>query len=57
LKGQKVASLYQGLLNSGYHSYVWDGKNSQSASVSSGIYFVRLEVEGKSQTHKIVLMK
>ena len=57
LKGQKVASLYQGLLNSGYHSYVWDGKNSQSASVSSGIYFVKLEVEGKSQTHKIVLMK
>ncbi len=57
LKGQKVASLYQGLLNSGYHNYVWDGKNSQSASVSSGIYFVKLEVEGKSQTHKIVLMK
>ncbi|MBI9030598.1 T9SS type A sorting domain-containing protein, partial [bacterium] len=29
----------------------------QNSSVSSGIYFVKLEVEGKSQSHKIVLMK
>lgn len=57
LKGQKVSTLHTGLLNSGYHSYVWDGKNSQGASVSSGIYFVKIEVERKSQTHKIVLMK
>jgi len=57
LKGQKVSTLYKGVFNKGYHSYMWDGKNSQNSSVSSGIYFVKIEVAGKSQSHKIVLMK
>ena len=57
LKGQKVQTLYKGLFNSGYHSYVWDGKNSAGATASSGVYFVKIKVEDKYQSHKIVLMK
>ena len=57
LKGQRVITLYHGLLNSGYHSFVWDGKNNSGDLTSSGMYFIKIEVEGKFQTHKIVLMK
>ncbi len=57
LKGQRVRTLYHGLLNSGYHSFVWDGKNNAGDLTSSGMYFIKIEVEGKFQTHKIVLMK
>ncbi|NLK49507.1 MAG: T9SS type A sorting domain-containing protein [Candidatus Cloacimonetes bacterium] len=57
IKGQRVNMLYNGLLSKGHHSIVWNGLDERGTAVSSGIYFVRVEMNGISQTHKMILMK
>ena len=58
LKGQKVRSLVKESFKSGDHSVVWNGKDETGKSVSSGIYFYKLTVNGVSnQIRKCILMK
>lgn len=57
IKGQRVNMLYDGLLSKGHHSIVWSGLEERGTAVSSGVYFVRVEMNGISQTHKMILMK
>ena len=40
--GQKVATLHSGLLAPGSYSAVWDGTSDNGISLSSGVYFVRM---------------
>jgi len=59
LKGQKVKTLVNEKLDSGFHSYTWYGNDNSGKKVSSGIYFYRLKTgNGKfSSTKKMILMK
>lgn len=57
VKGQKVSSLVNANLPSGSHSVTWNGKDAQGNSVSSGIYYVRMNAGAYSSTRKIMLMK
>jgi len=50
--GQKVATLVDGHLEAGSHVVEFDGTN-----LSSGVYFYRLETNGFSKTHKMMLLK
>jgi len=50
--GRRVTTLIDGYKSVGYHSITFD-----ASGLSSGVYFVRLEVGGYKQTQKIVLMK
>lgn len=56
-KGQKVKTLFSGTLPQGEHFRVWDGKDEQNQSVSSGLYFYKIQSGNSSQTRKMVLMK
>lgn len=57
VKGQKVKALFNGELNQGKHFLRWDGQNDNGSTVSSGIYFYRIEA-GKSRINqKMMLMK
>lgn len=56
--GRLVRTLVAGSQNDGAHDVTWNGRNSLGATVGSGVYFVRLAVEGAPpQTQKIVLLK
>ncbi len=57
LLGQKVRTLVNGYQRAGSYSLQWDGTNQQGMTVSSGIYFCRLLLEGSSQTKRMVLLK
>ena len=50
--GQKVATLFEKELSVGYHEYKFD-----ASSLSSGIYFYRLESGKYSAVHKMMLLK
>ncbi len=52
LKGQKVRQLVGNQLTSGEHSIIWNGKDDNGKSVSSGIYFYQLNVNGKTEAVK-----
>lgn len=57
LKGQLVTSLINEILPEGTHHRVWNGKDSKDKAVASGIYYYRLQQEGNTATHKMLLMK
>jgi hypothetical protein len=55
--GQRVATLFDGNADAGEHTVTWEAKNSTGQSVSSGVYFYRLEAAGFSQTRKMMLLR
>jgi hypothetical protein len=57
LKGQKVRSILKEALPEGKHSVVWDGKDESGKAVGSGVYFVRLSANERTDTRKILLSK
>ncbi len=57
IKGQKVITLHDGIMTKGCHSIHWNGLDEKGGAVSSGVYFVRAEMNGRSQTHRMVLIK
>lgn len=56
LRGQKVAVLAEGELPAGKHQLAWNGKDRQGHRVASGLYFIRLEQNGRAVNRKAVLL-
>ncbi len=58
IKGQKVKTLINSNLDQGTHSVVWNGEDELNVPVSTGIYFYKLNVNGKTEgTKKMLLLK
>lgn len=57
LNGVLIKTLARCKKPQGYHSYNWDGVNSQGVPVSSGCYFVSLEADGYRDCRKVLLLK
>jgi hypothetical protein len=57
IKGQKVKTLFDGYLEAGEHSFVWNGDDENGRSVGSGIYFCRMTTKDYSKVQKMILMK
>ncbi len=57
VKGQKVKTLVNGHKLKGHYNVVWNGKDEQNKSVSSGIYYCRMTCNSFSQTKKMLLIK
>ncbi|HPS38438.1 MAG TPA: FlgD immunoglobulin-like domain containing protein, partial [Candidatus Cloacimonadota bacterium] len=56
-RGQKVRSFENSYSVPGYYKVVWDGKDTDGAQVSSGIYMYRMTSGRYISTKKIVLTK
>ncbi|MDY6916034.1 MAG: FlgD immunoglobulin-like domain containing protein, partial [Candidatus Cloacimonadota bacterium] len=58
VKGEKVKTLVNGNLEATNHSVVWNGKDDKNKQVSSGIYYYRLQIDGKTEAvKKCILLK
>lgn len=57
IRGQRVRELIDGSMPRGFHKVVWDGKDNSNRSVSSGLYFVRIETGKTSNVRKIMMLK
>lgn len=57
IKGQKIKTLYSGTVDEGRHSMVWEGKDANDKSVSSGLYFYQLKIGNKVLTRKMLMLK
>jgi hypothetical protein len=56
IKGQKVKTLFDGYLESGEHTIVWNGDDNNGNSVGSGIYFYRLKIDNETIAIKKALL-
>ena len=57
MSGRLVRMLASGVLDAGVHVYTWDGRDSDGARMSSGIYFATLRAGKISLNQKMVLLK
>ncbi|MBD3335232.1 MAG: hypothetical protein GF355_06920 [Candidatus Eisenbacteria bacterium] len=55
--GRLVKSLVRGVLPTGSHVVSWDGTTAEGRPAPTGVYFFRLDAEGRSNTVKGILMK
>jgi hypothetical protein len=55
--GQLIRQLLDEEVPAGMHTVVWDAKNEQGLTAPSGLYFIILNCDGKSQTRKLTLLK
>ncbi len=57
VKGQLVKTLQKDILPSGRHFLEWNGEDNRSRSVSSGVYLMNLNIDGRDYRRKILLLK
>jgi flagellar hook assembly protein FlgD len=57
LLGQRVKLLLSGREKAGYKTLIWDGTNDAGSSVSSGVYFYKVEAGSYKDTKKMTLLK
>ena len=57
IKGQRVKQLVSNQLSAGQHSMVWNGKDDNNKTVSSGIYFYKFKTSDYQATKKMLLLK
>jgi hypothetical protein len=55
--GRNVATLLDGPLSAGPHAVSWTGLDARGQRVPSGIYFMRLRVDGSSVVRKALLVR
>jgi flagellar hook assembly protein FlgD len=57
LAGRAVRTLIDTHHDAGEYDTFWDGCNDEGERVAGGIYFVRLEAGGISESCKLVLLR
>lgn len=55
--GRLVKTLTSGQRQAGNHTVTWNGTNDNGGSVTSGVYFYRLETDSYQATKRMVLLK
>jgi len=57
IHGRRVASVARGDFGPGVHHFTWDARASSGERVASGVYFLHLEVAGRSFTRRFVITR
>jgi len=57
LLGEEVATIHNGMLNSGTNLVTWNGMDNAGHSVASGVYLYRVEVGTRALTGKMMFLK
>ena len=57
MKGRNIRQMNLGVLSTGFHKVLWDGKNNFGNELPSGIYMAVLEVGAKINIQKISFIK
>ena len=57
ISGREIRQILNESLRSGFYSTIWDGKNSNGAPVSSGVYYYGLKTKTFNSFKKMILIK
>jgi len=57
IKGREVKALMSESQPSGLYQVTWNSQNNQGQAVEAGIYFCRLESDGRTEIRKLLLVK
>jgi hypothetical protein len=57
VEGRQVTTLVNGIMESGRHNVLWDGRDQSGRVLASGIYYARLETDAEAVARKILLLR
>jgi len=57
VRGQRVRTLVDGMVERGRRETVWNGTDDAGAGVAAGVYFIRLELDGRALTEKTLVIR
>ncbi len=57
VSGRRVATLATGFWPAGRHEAVWQGRDASGDRAASGLYFYRLDADGRMLTRRMLLLK
>ena len=57
INGRFVQTVYEGAIEPGNHTFVWNGRNESGLNMPSGVYFATLIAKFTRQTIKMTLTK
>ncbi|MDD2331191.1 MAG: choice-of-anchor J domain-containing protein, partial [Candidatus Cloacimonetes bacterium] len=57
MRGQLVRNLMSANKSSGYHRIEWNGRDNGGAVCGTGIYYIKMLMDGKTFTRKAMMMK
>ena len=57
VSGRLVRTLVDGVHKAGSHTARWDGRDSAGRLVSAGVYFYRLEAEGRTEMQRMSVLR
>jgi hypothetical protein len=57
IRGRLIRVLWNDIAQPGYHTVVWDGRETDGGAAPSGIYICRMEIAGMVQQIRMVLVK
>jgi hypothetical protein len=57
VQGRLVDVLTDSRLGAGVHRIVWHGRSSDQSRLAPGIYFLQLDVPGRIETRKMLLVR
>jgi hypothetical protein len=57
VQGRQVRLLHDGPVPTGWHTWVWDGRDGAGRGQASGLYFLRARTETETRTVKMSLIK
>ncbi len=55
--GRLVKTIVSDNLAAGWHNTVWRGKDQKDRTVAAGVYFVRVDADGETETRSVTLVK
>lgn len=55
--GRRVAAIADSPFEAGLHDLVWDGRDATGLPAPSGMYWLRVEVNGRRTDHKVVRLR
>lgn len=57
VRGARVRTLSDAVMPAGYHEVRWNGRDERGRGVASGVYYLRLALQGEVRTHRVALLK
>ncbi|MBI1798041.1 MAG: T9SS type A sorting domain-containing protein, partial [Candidatus Eisenbacteria bacterium] len=57
ISGRRVQTLYEGSASAGAHHLDWRARSAAGGRLQAGVYFLRLEVDGKTLMRKVTLAR
>lgn len=57
VRGRRIASLVNGVLPSGRHTFLWSGRDARGGTLAAGVYFARLVARGTQRVQRVTIVR